>query len=271
MSTARGHRRRRCRRGRRTRRRLEQRNVRVRERVGRGEAGDARADDRDAHAAATLPPSVRPSSRCSRYAARVREVDLDGLPALLDKPRGARAALVLAHGAGAGMRHAFLQDVADALAERRIATLRYEFPYMTPGGRASIAPTSPRPRYIARGSRHEGSCRRCRGSPGRQVVRRTHDVARARSGRARRVPRPDFPRLSAASARAARGRDGARRDLPLAAGPLLFLQGTRDALAPLETLRPIIASLGPRATLHVVDGADHGYDVLVRSGRTPRP
>jgi len=51
--------------------------------------------------------------------------------------------------------------------------------------------------------------------------------------------------------------------------PMLFLQGTRDTLADLDLLRPVIDNLGPRATLHVVDGADHGFNVLKRSGRTP--
>jgi predicted alpha/beta-hydrolase family hydrolase len=51
--------------------------------------------------------------------------------------------------------------------------------------------------------------------------------------------------------------------------PMLFLQGTRDRLASLELLRPVVERLGPRATLHVLEGADHGFDVLRRSGRTP--
>ena len=62
-----------------------------------------------------------------------REVDLGGHPGLLVKPRGAKALYVLAHGAGAGMRHAFMEDIAGALAKRAIATLRYEFPYMAAG------------------------------------------------------------------------------------------------------------------------------------------
>ena len=57
--------------------------------------------------------------------------------------------------------------------------------------------------------------------------------------------------------------------LSTAAGPMLFLQGTRDDLAQLKLLRPVVKKLGPRATLHIVDQADHGFDVLVRSGRKP--
>src|ERR1700761_2749956 len=97
------------------RRRLVQGEIEVAKCIGGGEAGEAAADARKAHASRTLP----------RYPGDVREVDVDGLPGLLDKPRGATAAIVLAHGAGAGMRHAFMQDIADALAERKIATLRY--------------------------------------------------------------------------------------------------------------------------------------------------
>jgi len=198
----------------------------------------------------------------------VREVDLDGLPALLDKPRGARAALVLAHGAGAGMRHAFLQDIADALAERGIATLRYEFPYMTAGrarvDRPEVAEAAVRRAWQA-SRKLLGKLPRFAGgkSFGGRMTSRAHagePLAECRGLVFLGFPLhpPDKP--EAATERA--------EHLPRAPGPMLFLQGTRDELAPLESLGPIVDALGPRAALHVVEGADHGYDVLVRSGRT---
>jgi predicted alpha/beta-hydrolase family hydrolase len=198
----------------------------------------------------------------------VREVELDGLAALLDKPRGAKAALVLAHGAGAGMRHAFMQEIAAVLGERAIATLRYEFPYMTAGRARTDKPE------VAEDAVHRawhasqkflGKLPRFAGgkSFGGRMTSRAHAAAPLADCRGLvflgfPLHPPDKPEAAADRA----------EHLPRATGPLLFLQGTRDDFAPLARLRPIIAALGARATLHVVEGADHGYDVLVRSGRT---
>jgi predicted alpha/beta-hydrolase family hydrolase len=197
----------------------------------------------------------------------MRELDLDGLPALLEKPRGARAGLVLGHGAGAGMRHVFLDDVAHALADRAIATLRYEFPYMAAGrarvDKPEVAEAAVRTVWNASRTLF-GKVPRFAGgkSFGGRMTSRAHaadPLAECRGIIFLGFPLhpPDLPEVAAERV----------EHLPRAAGPLLFLQGTRDVLAPLDELQPIIQSLGARAALHVVYGADHSYDVLVRSGR----
>jgi hypothetical protein len=198
----------------------------------------------------------------------VRVVDVDGLPGLLDKPRGAVAGIVLAHGAGAGMRHVFMQDLADALAERKLATLRYEFPYMAEGrarpDKPDVAEAAVRRAWQFSAKHFAKLPRYAAGkSFGGRMTSRAHaaeplDACRGIAFVGFPLHPPDNP--AAAVERA--------EHLPRTTGPLLFVQGTRDELAPLASLRPIVAKLGARAKLHVVDGADHGYDVLVRSGRT---
>jgi predicted alpha/beta-hydrolase family hydrolase len=195
------------------------------------------------------------------------EVDLDGHPGLLVRPARARWLYVLAHGAGAGMRHAFLADVAGALAGLGVATLRWELPYMA-AGRAR-----PDPPAVAHAA-----------------VRAVWSAARARLG--------ELPMFAGGKSFGGRMTSGAHAEAPLpglrgiaflgfplhppgkpgteraehlartAPAPLLFVQGTRDDLAPLPRLRPVIARLRRRARLHVIEHADHGFDVLVRSGRT---
>ena len=197
--------------------------------------------------------------------ARVRTLEVDGRTALLERPRGARHLLVLAHGAGAGMRHAFMVEIAGALAARGVATLRWEFPYMAAGkarvDRADVAEAAVRATV-------DDAARRIRGltpfAGGKSFGGRMTSQAHA----ARALPVrglvffgfPLHPPDAPATTRA--------EHLPRTTGPLLFLQGTRDDLADLALLAPIARALGPRAMLHVVEGADHGFDVLVRSGRT---
>lgn len=199
-------------------------------------------------------------------AVQAREVDLAGHPGLLLKPRKAEALYVLAHGAGAGMRHAFMVEIAEALAERRIATLRWEFPYMAAGkARPDPAPKAEaavREVWNASAAHAKGLPRFAGGkSFGGRMTSRAH-AAEPFAGLCGIVflgfplHPPEKPGVERAE------------HLASAAGPLLFLQGTRDELADLALLRPEIAKLGDRATLHIVEAADHGFDVLVRSGRT---
>jgi predicted alpha/beta-hydrolase family hydrolase len=196
----------------------------------------------------------------------VREVDLGGHPGLLTKPRGARFFYLLAHGAGAGMRHAFLEEIAGELAAREVATLRWEFPYMAAGkprpDKADVAERSVREAWIAAAVHAKGLPMFAGGkSFGGRMTSRAHAAAAlpAVAGLAFLgfpLHPPDKPGIERAE------------HLAAAAGPLLFLQGTRDDLAQLDLLKPVVAQLGARAKLHVVDHADHGFDVLVRSGRT---
>jgi uncharacterized protein len=173
---------------------------------------------------------------------------------------------VLAHGAGAGMRHPFMSDMAGRLAERGIATLRYEYPYMTAGSkRPDRAPKNEAVTraVCAHAAREYPELRLVAG--GKSMGGRMTSQAQAIEP----LPRVEglvflgFPlhRPGAPSAEHA----AHLADVRL---PMLFLQGTRDSLADLDLMRGMSGEVGPRVMLHVIDGADHGFHVLKRSGRT---
>jgi predicted alpha/beta-hydrolase family hydrolase len=185
-----------------------------------------------------------------------RALELAGHDALMLRPRGARALLALAHGAGAGMRHPFLHDLAHALAERGIATARWEFRYLTDGKRrpppAASAEAEVRQVWDALARRTKLPCFAGGKSFGGRMTSRAHAAEPLASVLGLvfvgfPLHPPDRPGVERAE------------HLARAVGPLLFLQGTRDDLADLALLRPVIAALGPRATLHVIDRADHGF------------
>jgi len=192
---------------------------------------------------------------------------LGGHPALLVRPADATALYVLAHGAGAGMRHAFMHQMAAAFAAERIATLRWEFPYMAAGksvpDRPPVAEAAVRAVWMAAHA-SSGDLPMFAGgkSFGGRMTSRAH-AAQALPG-LRGLVFLGFPLYGAGKEPSTERAD----HLAAAAGPILFVQGTRDELADLRTLRPVVKKLGKRATLHAVEGADHGFDVLVRSGRT---
>src|SRR6059036_78489 len=185
---------------------------------------------------------------------------------LLMRPPGARWLYVLAHGAGAGMRHPFLETFARALAERDVATLRYQFPHME--RRAS----RPDPPAVAAAAVRAAAAEAARLAPGLPLVAGGKSFGgRMTSTAQAEEPLPGvrglvflgFPLHPP-------GRAGDQRAEHLAQVeiPMLFLQGTRDDFADLKHLRPLIERLDTRATLHLVDGADHSFHVLKRSGRT---
>jgi hypothetical protein len=185
---------------------------------------------------------------------------------LLMKPADARALLVLAHGAGAGMRHKFLEAAAAKLAERGVATLRYQFPYMEkrikrPDSEAALTDTVRA--AVAAAKKHMGDLPLFAG--GKSMGGRMTSLAAAKEplDGIRGLVFFGFP-LHAA------GRPGAERgehliDVNL---PMLFLQGSRDALAELKLLKPMRAKIGKRAELFVVDGGDHSFHMLKSSARS---
>lgn len=185
---------------------------------------------------------------------------------LLRHPKDAKALLVLGHGAGAGMTHPFMEQLAADLAEFQIASLRYNFPYMEAGRRSPNAPAL------------------------------SQDTVRAAVGVAKEVV-PDLPliaggksyggRMTSAAQAAqplpqvkglvffgfplhAPGRPGPKRGehLKQISIPMLFLQGTRDKLADLSLMEPLCSSLGSKTTLQVIDGADHGFSTLKSASKT---
>jgi hypothetical protein len=184
---------------------------------------------------------------------------------LLWLPDDASRLLVLAHGAGAGMRHAFLEAVAAALARRGIGTLRFEFPYQAAVARRP----DPRPVLVASvceavavGARVAAGLPLFAGGKSMGGRMTSHAAAEGRLEAVCGLVFLGFPLHPA-------GKPDVERaaHLERVPQPMLFLQGTRDALADLALLRPICEKLGPRVRLHVIEGADHGFHVPKRSGR----
>ena len=184
---------------------------------------------------------------------------------LLQTPERARACYVLAHGAGAGMTHPFMAAIAAELALRGIATLRYQFPYMEHGARR---PDPPRLAHatvraaVAVASRMLPSLPLIAG--GKSFGGRMTSQAQAASALpgVRALAFLGFPLHPAG--RPARDR---AEHLFAVQVPLLFLQGTRDALATLDQLEPVCAALGARATLKLFADADHSFHVPASTGR----
>ena len=191
----------------------------------------------------------------------------ESVSALLIRPAEAKALYLFAHGAGTGMTHRSMVSNAEGLATRGMATLRYQFPYMEKGSRR------PDPPRIA------------------------HAAVRAAAAEAARVA-PDLPIFAGGRSFGGRMTSQAQADEPLPgvrglafvgfplhpAGkpgieraehlsrvqiPMLFVSGTRDSLAEMDLLEPVVAGLGERATLHVIADADHSLKVPAKSGRTP--
>ena len=185
---------------------------------------------------------------------------------VLMRPEAATCLYVFAHGAGAGMEHTFREEAAEKLAARNVATVRYNFPYKEAGRK----PPNPAPiliktvrSAIAEASKLAPELPLLAG--GKSMGGRMTSTAastEALSGVAGLVFF-GFPLH-------APGRDSADRGAHLAdvGLPMLFLQGTRDKLANLDLLKPLLEEVEPRPVLHVVYDADHGFHVPKRSGRT---
>ena len=185
---------------------------------------------------------------------------------LLLRPAGAKALYLFAHGAGVGMTHSSMEANAQGLAERGIATLRYQFPYMEKGTKR------PDPPRLAQATVRAAAAQAGALAPdlplyagGRSFGGRMTSQAQAEAPLpgVRGLAFLGFPLHPA-------GKPGIERAEHLARIriPMLFVSGDRDTLAELSLLKPVVADLGPRATLHVVSHADHSFKVAARSGRT---
>ena len=186
---------------------------------------------------------------------------------LLLRPEGATALYVFAHGAGAGMTHKAMESNARGLAERGIATLRFQFPYMEKG---SHRPDPPRIAHAAvRAAAAEGA----RLAPDLPLFAGGRSFGGRMTSQAQAIePLPGvrglaflgFPLHPARKPGIERAEHLSQVHIPL-----LFVSGERDALAELDLLKPVVAGLGAEATLHLVAHADHSLKVTAKSGRTP--
>ena len=186
--------------------------------------------------------------------------------ALLLRPPEPWAGYVLAHGAGAGMTHPFMESVARALMARGMATLRYQFPYTEAGGRRPDPPGVLRATVraaVARARELLPSLKLFAGGKSLGGRMTSHAAAARQLDEVAGLIFLGFPLHPPK-------RPAIERAEPLArvGQPMLFLQGTRDDLADLTLVREVCGGLGDRVTLHVVEGADHSFGVLKRSGRT---
>lgn len=192
------------------------------------------------------------------------------------EPADASALCLFAHGAGAGMRHGFMEATARALAARGIATLRYQFPYMERGG----GPPDRRPVLVATvraAAEVAAEWADAEGLPfvagGKSMGGRMTSTAAAEGALDDVTRGPDAPLRGLVffgyplhpAGKPSTGRGDHLADVDL---PTLFLQGTRDRLADLELLRPVLAELTPAPELHVIEDADHGFHMTKRSGRS---
>jgi uncharacterized protein len=197
------------------------------------------------------------------------KIDLAGageVSGLLLRPDQARWLLLLAHGAGAGMRHPFMERLAAELAAVEIATLRYQFPYM------ELRRGRPDPPAILTATVAAALRTASQAAPGLPILAGGKSMGGRMTSEAAAqglLPGvhglvffgfPLHPPKAPGTKRAAH--------LSGVSLPMLFLQGTRDTLADLALLRPVLQNLGELATLYVIESADHGFHVLKRSGQS---
>ncbi|PYP37723.1 MAG: alpha/beta hydrolase [Gemmatimonadetes bacterium] len=194
------------------------------------------------------------------------ELRVGEVSGLLLRPKDARLLYVLAHGAGAGMRHPFLESISQRLAEQGIATLRYQFPYMERRSRR------PDPPAVAAATVRAAVAEAARIAPDLPLVA----GGKSFGGRMTSTAQAEEPLpgvrglvfLGFPLHPPGRPDDKRAEHLAHVQVPMLFLQGTRDDFAALKLLQPLVKGLGERATLHLVEGGDHSFRVLTKSGRS---
>ncbi|MGB6636441.1 MAG: alpha/beta family hydrolase, partial [Bradyrhizobium sp.] len=179
-----------------------------------------------------------------------------------------RACFVFAHGAGAGMKHSFMEAFANGLGERSIASLRYQFPYVEKGSKR------PDPPAVAQATVRAAAAKAAQIFPDLSLIAGGKSFGGRMTSQAQAAaPLPGvrglafvgFPLHPAGKPSTDRADHLAKVNIPM-----LFLQGSRDTLAEVALIEPVVQRLGPRAMLHLVDGADHSFHVLARSGRNDR-
>jgi hypothetical protein len=191
--------------------------------------------------------------------------DTETVSALFLAPAEPRACYVFAHGAGAGMQHAFMAAFAEGLAARDVATLRYQFPYMEKGSKRTDPPALAQ--ATVRAAVGEAA-RLGAGLPlfagGKSFGGRMTSQAQAQAALpgVRGLVFVGFPLHPP-------GKPGIERAAHLSQVeiPMLFLQGTRDELAEIDLIGPVVDTLASRATLEIFHDADHSFHVRARSGR----
>jgi hypothetical protein len=207
-------------------------------------------------------------TEASAQALKIEINDKSAVSALLIRPHRPRACFVFAHGAGAGMTHSFMANFADGLAERGVATLRYQFPYM------EKASKRPDPAAVAQSAVRAAVAEAGRQCPGMKLIAGGKSFGGRMTSQAQAAkPLPGvqglafvgFPLHPAGKPSSERARHLGEIHIPM-----LFLQGTRDSLAELKLLEPVVKTLRPLASLHLVKEADHAFHVLVRSGRNDK-
>jgi predicted alpha/beta-hydrolase family hydrolase len=199
---------------------------------------------------------------------RIEVSPSEAVSALLVQSPQPRACYVFAHGAGAGMTHASMEAIAAGLAERGIASLRYQFPYMEKGSKR------PDPPAVAHAAVRAAVTEAARCYPALPLIAGGKSFGGRMTSQAqalqalpgvRGLAFLGFPLHPAGKPSSDRAKHLAEVKIPM-----LFLQGTRDALAELNLLKPVVKGLGSRATLHWLEAADHSFHVLKSSGRNDR-
>ena len=191
--------------------------------------------------------------------------DAHRVSGVLQTPREARACYVMAHGAGAGMAHPFMGTIANELAERGVATLRYQFPYMEQGSKRPDTPNLAQATVraaVAEASRLVPELALFAGGKSFGGRMTSQAQATAPLPGVRGLVFLGFPLHPAG-----RPSDERAKHLFAVQIPMLFLQGTRDQLADLQLLQTLVGQLGTRATLKLFQDADHSFHVPARTGR----
>lgn len=187
-----------------------------------------------------------------------------GVSAILDRPDDARTLLVLGHGSGTNMRHAFIAGLSAALVEARVATFRYQYPYSEKGGGGLDG------RNVLLATVRKAIATAAAEAPGLPLFAGGHSM----SGRMTSLAFAEEPLpiqgivFVAFPLNGGKGPTERTEHFSDVNMPMLFLQGTKDKLADMDAVQSVCKDLADQATLHIIDTADHGFKMLKRSGKT---